>query len=134
MLQEQMRRQRAMGIPHACYTSGHAQPTPAVTNYYLNKFLNPEKLVEVKYCIMPSNMTFKQFKKQHHLTDKKFINLKGTLRLMEKKDIPTVFKLWKKQLEGCTFNYKWTQEEMTHYLFPKENVVWTYVVENLVNG
>jgi glycylpeptide N-tetradecanoyltransferase len=93
MLQEQMRRQRAMGYPQACYTSGHAQPTPACTNYYMNKFLNPSKLVEVKYCFLPNNMTFKQFEKKHHLTDSSFINLKGTMRLMEMKDVDTVFKL-----------------------------------------
>lgn len=123
-----------MGIPHACYTSGHNQPTPAVTNYYLNKFLNPEKLLEVKYCYLPNNMTFKTFKKKHHLTEKKFINLQGNLRLMTLNDVDSVFKLNQKQLEGCKLIYDWTKEDLIHALMPKDNVVWTYVVENLVDG
>jgi hypothetical protein len=50
-------------------------PTPFVTCHYLNRFLNPSKLVEVKYCNMPSGMTFKDFNKKHRLPDKKGIKI-----------------------------------------------------------
>lgn len=89
-----MRRQRAMGIPQALYTSGHTMPTPFVTSHYMNRFLNPTKLVECKYTNMPANMSFKDFNRKHRLPDKKTINLIGNVRRMTKKDVAPVLKLW----------------------------------------
>lgn len=89
-----MRRQRKKGLPHAYFTSGSALPTPLTSIWYMNKFLNIPKLLDVKYCFLPHGMTVKQFAKENHLTDKKFINLKGVLRPMAKKDVSQVFKLW----------------------------------------
>jgi len=54
-----MRRQRKLGIPQALYTSGHTMPTPFVTSHYMNRFLNPSKLAEAKYCHCPANMSLK---------------------------------------------------------------------------
>ena len=123
-----------MGIPLAMYTSGHTKPTPFVTTHYLNKFINPIKLAEVKYCNVPPSMTLKQFEKYHRLPDKKGINIKGDMRLMAKKDLSAVFKLFNQQQEKYKFRYKVSQEELMQYLLPLDEVVWTWVIENLVDG
>jgi len=109
-------------------------PTPFVTCHYLNKFLNPSKLVEVKYCNKPADMSFKDFNKKHRLPDKKGIKIQGEIRPMVKKDLSIVFKLWNKQQEKYKLRYKMSQEELMHWLLPKENVVWTWVIENMVDG
>jgi glycylpeptide N-tetradecanoyltransferase len=53
---------------------------------------------------------------------------------MTKKDLSVVFKLWNKQQEKYKLRYKLSQEELMHWLLPKENVVWTWVIENMVDG
>jgi len=68
------------------------------------------------------------------MPDKKFINLKGDIRLMQKKDLSIVFKLFNIQQEKYKFRYKLSQEELLQILLPKDNVVWTWVIENLVEG
>jgi hypothetical protein len=103
-----MRRQRVLGYPQAMYTSGHTMPTPFVTTYYMNRFINPSKLCEIKYTNMPSTMSFKEFDKKYGLPKKDKINIKGTVRKMTKKDLSIVFKLWNLQQEKYTFRYKCT--------------------------
>ena len=116
------------------YTSGHTKPTPFATTYYMNRFINPSKLCEMKYTNMPATMSFKEFDKKHSLPKKENINIKGNLRLMVKKDLNVVYKLWNQQQEKYKLRYKCTMEEIKHYLFPQDNVVWTYVIENEVDG
>ena len=53
---------------------------------------------------------------------------------MQKKDLSNVFKLFNIQQEKYKFRYKLSQEELLQILLPKDNVVWTWVIENLVEG
>jgi len=53
---------------------------------------------------------------------------------MLKKDLSAVFKLFNIQQAKYTFKYKVSQEEIMHYLLPKDEVVWTWVIENEVDG
>ena len=48
-----MRRKRLHGLNQAFYTSAHSMPTPFVTTHFMNRFLNPKKLLEVKYTSIP---------------------------------------------------------------------------------
>ena len=75
LLLEQMRRQRQIGIPHAMYTSGHTMPTPFVTCHYMNRFINPSKLCEIKYTNMPASMSFKEFDRKYALPKKETIKI-----------------------------------------------------------
>jgi glycylpeptide N-tetradecanoyltransferase len=87
LLQENMRRQRKMGYQYQIYTSGSTMPTPFVTTHYMNRFLNPSKLCQIKYTNMPAMMSFKDFDKKHILPKKSTIKLTGELRAMEKRDL-----------------------------------------------
>lgn len=62
-------------------------PTPFVTTHYMNRFLNPSKLCQIKYTNMPAMMSFKDFDKKHILPKKSTIKLTGELRAMEKRDL-----------------------------------------------
>lgn len=49
---------------------------------------------------------------------------------MEKRDLAAVFKLFKDQQSKYKIQYKYTQDDIMHHLLPKEDIVWTYVVED----
>ena len=78
------------------YTSGHVMPTPVVTSHYFNRFLNPSKLVEMKYCNLPASMSLKEFNAKYKMPNKQNIGIKGDIRLMLKKDLSSVYKLFVK--------------------------------------
>lgn len=94
MIQEMMRRKRLNGFPQAYYTSGHSMPTPFCTSHYMNRFLEPQKLVEVRYTYLPTGMTMKQFVNKWRLPEKKGIKIEGNIRDMQKKDASAVLKLF----------------------------------------
>ena len=58
------------------------------------------------------------------------INIFGTPRLMEAKDLPQVYQLHKKQQERYQVSFKMSQEELGHHLMPRDEVMYTIVVEN----
>ena len=66
----------------------------------------------------------------HKLADRKSLNIIGTPRLMQSKDIPQVYSLYKKMQDKFNFTFKWSQDEMAHYLMPREGIIYTLVVEN----
>ena len=65
--------------------------------------------------------------KIHGLKD---INIVGTPRLMQSKDISQVYALYKKQMENYEVSFKMTQEDIAHHLMPRDKVMYTLVVEN----
>ena len=42
--------------------------------------------------------------------------------------------MWQLQQEKYKFKYQFTLEEIKHFLMPRENVVWTYVIEDKIDG
>lgn len=109
-------------------------PTPFVTTHYMNRFLNPGKLAEIKYCNIPASMSLKDFNKKYRMPDKNSINIKGEIRLMLKKDASAIYKLFNDAQQKYQFKYKFTQEDILHYLLPKPEIVWTWVIENEIEG
>lgn len=118
------------GYPQGLYTSHHVMPTPFVTNNYMNRFISPKKLVDIKYTFKPPNMTLKQFVQKYKLPDQSSIKIEGLVRKMEKKDISAVMKLYKQQMEKYKMYYKFSQDDISYFMLPKEGVVWTYVIED----
>jgi glycylpeptide N-tetradecanoyltransferase len=134
VIQEMMRRKRLFGFPQAFYTSGHSMPTPFTTCHYMNRFINGETLVLTKYTNCPADMSLKEFDRKYRLPKKETIKLVGKVRPMEKRDVPTVFKLFRDQQAKYKIQYKYNQDEIIHHLLPKEDIVWTYVVEDIFEG
>lgn len=81
-------------------------PTPFCTSHNMNRFIKPKRLVEIKYTNKPENMKMKQFEDRYKLPDKSTINLLGTVRKMEKKDISVVLKLYNLQQKQYKIYYK----------------------------
>ena len=53
---------------------------------------------------------------------------------MQKKDAASVLKLYNSSMETRKIKYKMSQEDIIHFLMPKDKVVWTWVIENEVDG
>jgi glycylpeptide N-tetradecanoyltransferase len=85
----------------------------------MNRFINCKKLVEIKYTNKPTDMPMGQFEKRYRMPDKKGIKLIGNVRPMEKKDLTAVIKLYNQQVKKYQIYYKFSQEEIMHYLLPK---------------
>ena len=130
VIQEMMRRKRLHGLMQAHYTSGHTMPTPFATSHNMNRLINVDKLVKIHYCQLPLGMTMKELTRKYKLPEKKAIKIVGNIREMQKKDVAEVLKLHMKQQEKYKSYYKFNQDEVRHFLLPKQGVVWTYVIEN----
>jgi len=73
--------------------------------------------------------------KLQKLSDKKEIKLVGDPRLMQSRDIPRVYQLYKTYHEkNSKMYFKFTQDELAHLLMPKKGLVYTYVIENNEKG
>ena len=82
IVQELLRRVRVDGYYHAYYTSGHSMPTPFTYVTYMNRFLNPERLVLVQYTGCPAYMSLKDFVDKYKLPKKETCTVKGDVRYM----------------------------------------------------
>lgn len=105
-------------------------PTPFSTSLFMNRFINSEKLCLIKYTTKPTEMTMKQFVKKHDLPKESSMNIVGNVRPMTKKDVSTVLKLFNDQQSKYKVHYKMSHDDVMHHLLPKEEVVWTYVIES----
>ena len=95
VLGEVFRRKRLLGIQYGIYTSNHSHPTPFVTCHYMQRYLNGERLVLAKFTMCPPNQSIKDFDKSLRLPKRDSVKVVGTVRAMQKKDIPAVYKLLK---------------------------------------
>jgi hypothetical protein len=103
-----MRRCRLHKIPVQFYTSEHSMPTPFCTSHFMLRFINPARCIDTGITTIPGNHTAKTFIQRYRLPDQKGINIKGTIRLMTKKDVPQVYKIFNQQQENYKFKYKMT--------------------------
>ncbi|XP_051872066.1 glycylpeptide N-tetradecanoyltransferase 2 isoform X4 [Pristis pectinata] len=93
---------------------------------YWHRSLNPRKLVEVKFSHLSRNMTLQRTMKLYRLPD----TPKTTgLRPMEQKDIKRVQELLFNYLKQFELAPVMNEEEVIHWLMPRENIIDTYVVE-----
>uniref|UniRef100_UPI00398F716F glycylpeptide N-tetradecanoyltransferase 2 isoform X1 n=1 Tax=Pristiophorus japonicus TaxID=55135 RepID=UPI00398F716F len=126
LIREITRRVNLEGIFQAVYTAGVVLPKPVATCRYWHRSLNPRKLVEVKFSHLSRNMTLQRTMKLYRLPD----TPKTTgLRPMEQKDIKRVQELLFNYLKQFELAPVMSEEEVIHWLLPRENIIDTYVVE-----
>ena len=68
------------------------------------------------------------------LPDTKSFNIVGNMRQMQTKDASAVLKLYNASVAHCKIRQKMSQEELLHTLMPRDGLIWTWVVENEVEG
>jgi len=128
LIREITRRVNMFDIWQASYTAGVIIPTPLATCRYFHRSLNPKKLIEVGFSKLGKRMTLSRTIKLHKLPASP--STKG-LRRMRKEDAPQVLKLLNAYLAdfdlACLFQ---SVDEVEHWFLPRDNVIYTYVVEN----
>ena len=97
MIKEITRRVNLNKIWQAYYTSGTIIPTPFTSAPYYHRNLSVKKNIETGFSYLPKGKSLAKHVKDHALKDPYDLNLKGTPRLMEKKDVDAVYNLYVEQ-------------------------------------
>ncbi|CAG07255.1 unnamed protein product, partial [Tetraodon nigroviridis] len=141
LIREITRRVNLQGIFQAVYTAGVVLPKPVGTCRYWHRSLNPRKLIEVKFSHLSRNMTMQRTMKLYRLPEvSERINGErrrwlaqprapktSGLRPMTKKDVPVVHQLLGEYLRQFNLVPAMNQEEVEHWLLPRENIIDTYL-------
>jgi|TARA_B110001450_G_C17627205_1_gene483654 hypothetical protein len=108
-----------------------ARPMPGMvgSTTVVSRPLNTYMIWKKEFAVM--NKDDKTYKQNMHMEEEfkeKDLLVIGAPRLMESKDLPTVFALFKKQQSKYDFQVKFSQDDLMHHLM-NEGVVYTIVFE-----
>lgn len=127
VVMEQIRRSHLAGIYQAVATCGAKHVCQELQSYnFYHRPLNIQKLVKNDFWFLDAGQSMTDLEKM--MSTRNPGNLKG-LRLMEKKDIPETMKLLNKYLKKTRLAPNFSAETFAHQFLPRENVVYSYVVE-----
>ncbi|XP_034564113.1 glycylpeptide N-tetradecanoyltransferase 2-like isoform X2 [Notolabrus celidotus] len=126
LIRELTRRVNQQEIYQAVYTAGIVLPTPLSSCRFWHRPLNPRKLTDVDFPGLRQNMNLQRALKFNRLPE---VTKTPGLRPMTKKDVAGVRSLLQSHL--CKFHLSpvFSEQEVEHWLLPRENVIDTYVVE-----
>ncbi|KAG9298988.1 hypothetical protein G9A89_020301 [Geosiphon pyriformis] len=127
LIKEITRRSHIEGIFQAVYTAGVVLPKPVSKARYYHRSLNPKKLIETKFSRLPNNIPLTRLIKKYKIPNE---TATPGLRPMKSKDVPKVRTLLSEYMKKFDFVpiFK-NDEEVRHWILPKEGVIWSYVVE-----
>jgi len=126
LIKEITRRVNLVGIFQAVYTAGVLLPRPLSRCRYHHRSLNPKKLIKVGFSRLAPRMTMMRTIKVFKLPEKPETS---GFRRMQEKDVNSVVELMRKKYSDYKLAVEFTKEEVTHWILPHENVVYSYVVE-----
>ena len=127
LIKEITRRVNLTGIFQAVYTAGVVLPVPVASARYHHRSLNPKKLVAVGFSRLAPRMTLARLTKLYKLPTEQQL---PQLRVMEPRDVPGVHKLLTKYLEKFLLKVLFEEDEVGHWLLPREGVINSFVIEN----
>mmetsp|Transcript_14531 Transcript_14531/g.12337 ORF Transcript_14531/g.12337 Transcript_14531/m.12337 type:complete len:313 (+) Transcript_14531:467-1405(+) len=127
LIKEITRRVNVRNEWQAVYTAGVLIPTPITQSRYYHRSLNPKKLIEIKFSSLPPGQTMSRMIKLYKLPEEP--KTPG-LREFKPKDVNAVTKLLQSYLTKFKVYLKFTQEDVKHWLLPRKDVIYSYVVEN----
>lgn len=128
LIKEITRRVNLQNIWQAVYTAGAVLPKAVSSCRYYHRSLNPKKLIEIGFTRLRRNMTMASTIKLYKLPNQP--QTKG-FRPMQKEDVPQVHTLLLNYFQKHVPLYPlFDQEEIAHWLLPREGVVQSFVVAN----
>ncbi|KAL3503794.1 hypothetical protein ACH5RR_033635 [Cinchona calisaya] len=127
MIKELTRRVHLENIWQAAYTAGVVLPTPITTCQYWHRSLNPKKLIGVGFSRLGARMTMSRTIKLYKLPDQ---TASSGFRMMEPHDVPAVTRLLRNYLKQFVVSPDFDENDVEHWLLPKKNVVYSFVVES----
>lgn len=125
LIKEVTRRVNLRNVWQAVYTAGVVLPKPVATTRYWHRSLQVKKLIEVGFTRLQRNMTMMRTIKLYKLDDKPLI--KG-IRAMQQSDVPNVHSFLMQYLSKQKLHPVFTEEEIAHWLLPRNDVIYSYVV------
>lgn len=127
MIKEVTRRVHLENMWQAAYTAGVVLPTPISTCQYWHRSLNPKKLIDVGFSRLGARMTMSRTIKLYKLPES---TVTPGFRKMELHDVPAVTRLLKTYLSQFAVAPDFDENDVEHWLLPKEDVVDSYLVES----
>lgn len=127
LIKEVTRRVNLHNIWQAIYTAGILIPVPISKTTYWHRSLNPKKLVEVGFSSLPANTPMARYVKLLKLPSE--TSIKG-LREMKSSDVKAVHQILNAYLSRFDVHLHFSENEVAHFLLPREGVVDAYVVED----
>jgi len=126
LIKEITRRVNKQNVWQAVYTAGVVLPRPVSECRYYHRSLNPKKLIDVGFSHLGPRMTMARTIKLYKVPEQP--QLPG-IRQMEKKDMPRVFELVSGYLSQFTLHPEFKEDELAHWILPREGVIFSYVRE-----
>ncbi|RLN95925.1 hypothetical protein BBJ28_00014201 [Nothophytophthora sp. Chile5] len=127
LIKEITRRVNLRNIWQAVYTAGVVLPMPVAQCRYFHRSLNPKKLIEVGFSRLAPRTTMTRTIKKFKLPDTTAV---PGFRPMQKKDVAQVTALLKAYLAKFDLVQQYDQNDVAHWMLPREGVINSYVVEN----
>ncbi|XP_020792388.1 glycylpeptide N-tetradecanoyltransferase 1b [Boleophthalmus pectinirostris] len=131
LIRELTRRVNQQGTLQALYTADIVLPTPLSTCKYWHRPLNPRKLMDLNYSGVKQNIGVQTAVKINKLPD--VIKTQG-LRPMTTDDIAAVHSLLQSNKSMFDLSTSFSVEEVEHWLLPRENLVYSYVIQGEDGG
>uniref|UniRef100_A0A914GUG8 Glycylpeptide N-tetradecanoyltransferase n=1 Tax=Globodera rostochiensis TaxID=31243 RepID=A0A914GUG8_GLORO len=126
LIKEVTRRVNLLGVFQATFTAGIIIPKPVCTCRYWHRSLNPKKLIEANFSHLGKNMTLHRTIKLYKLPE----NTESHLTPLNKDFVQGAFKLLSEYLSKFDLAPVFTVEEFEHFFLPRDDVIYTYVVED----
>jgi len=131
LIKEITRRVNLTGVFQALYTGGTVLPTPIVQCRYWHRSLNAKKLIEIGFSRLPPRMTMKATLKLYSLPVDPLI---PGIRPMEMRDTEKARILLEGYLHKYCLRPEFNEEEFQHWFLPRDDVIYTFVVEDPANS
>ncbi|XP_063362867.1 glycylpeptide N-tetradecanoyltransferase-like [Cydia amplana] len=126
LMKEMYRRVKLSQIYVAVYTAGIVLPKPIGTCSYWLRSLNPKKLIDVKFTLLPRNMTMKKALTLYKLPD---LPKTPGFRKLELQDCGKTFLLLKNYLSKFDLTPIFNEDVFQHWFMPKPDIIDSFVVE-----
>ncbi|KAG5647247.1 hypothetical protein DXG03_000782 [Asterophora parasitica] len=142
LIKEVTRQVHLKGIFQAIYTGGIVIPTPVSVCRYHHRLVNIPKLIDIKFCYVPRNMTLARMIRVNKVPST--FSTRG-LRQMEEKDVEQVADLFTRYMKRFEMVPLYDVDEVRHQFMSGigtgavgdggpgrrvGQVTWTYVVED----
>ena len=126
LIKEVTRRVNKYDIWQALHTGGVVLPSPVSSCRYAHRPLNWSKLYDVEFTALPANATKTQMIAKYTLPKTPISNIK----LMEERHVDEAFELFNKYQQRFELRPNFDKEEFRHWILTREDVVYSYIIEN----
>ena len=130
LIEEVARRANLKSIFQAFYTSGTVLPTPFGQAKYYHRLINTQKLLDVGFSYIPHGWDYKRYSRVHSVPETGPLTPTHKIRQMTKADANPVRDILNTYLKNFAIRQVWSKKEVEHYLIPRKELIYSYVVED----